>query len=374
MEDSLVVIAASKTPPLNLGNDLQICPGNIRILHAGHQFMNYEWQDGTTDSLLSINQPGQYWVKVTDSCNNVISDTINISIAPPVPLSIGADRVICIKDTVRLSATPGFINYQWSPSYQASSTTGQSIIVNPLTDTLYTVIGEKSPGCFAYDTVRITVHSSPPINLGKDTSFCRGDSLVLGGVNGFITYTWSTGASNQQITVKNAGTYSVTGTTIFGCKSYDTIAVLNVFNLPSPQLDKNATICEGVPKQLNAGSGFIQYNWSTGDLTPTITVNAAGSYSVEVTDLNGCKGADTARITTVQPSPALFLPGDISICDFETATLTPLKTFNNYLWNNGDITPAITTGKPGIYWLQVTDPFGCIGKDSISVLLKKQLH
>lgn len=370
VEDSLEIIAASKSGPLNLGNDQQICVGNQLTLRAGKGFVKYEWQDQSSDSLLTINNPGQYWVKVTDSCNNILVDTINISLATTVPISIGIDRSICVKDTVHLSATPGFLNYQWGSTYQTSSNTGQSIIVNPLIDTIYTVIAEKTPGCFAYDTVRITVHSSPNINLGADKNICSGDSLVLDAGTGFASYKWNTSANSQQIIVKSIGTYSIIAITSNGCKSYDTISVLKVYSLPKPQLDQNSILCEGIPRDLNAGSGYVQYQWSTGATTPNIRINNLGVYSVVVIDANDCVGTDTVRITFLQPAPVRFLPNDTAICSFETISLQPIKSYNNYLWNTGSISTTITVKDPGLYWLQVKDGYGCIGRDSINILLK----
>ncbi len=370
VEDSIVVMAASTTPALNLGSDIQLCPGNSKTLHAGHRFLLYEWNDGTTDSLLTVNQPGKYWVKVTDSCDNIFSDTIVVSLAPPVPLSIGNDRTICAKDTVHLSATPGFISYQWNPAYQISATTGQSVVVNPLVDTSYTIKAEKSPGCFGYDTMRINVTAIPPVYLGADTSFCKGDSLVLNAGNAFTTYAWSSGAITQRITVKTAGTYTLTAFTSAGCKAYDTINVLNVYELPTVKLDKDSVLCSGVNKVLDAGTGFAKYSWNTGELTPGITVNTLGNYWVTVTDAHGCKGADTTRLQMVQQIPSLFLPADIHICTYETAVIKPLTTYINYLWSDGSSTSSISSNKAGLYWLQVTDKYGCKGKDSINVMLK----
>jgi gliding motility-associated-like protein len=370
LEDSIVVIAASATIPPDLGADLQICPGNNRVLRAGKQFLRYEWQDGSTDSLLNINGPGQYWVKTTDSCNNIFADTISVSLAPPIPLSIGNDRSICANDTVQLSATPGFQQYQWSPAYQTNASTGQSIIVNPLTDTIYTVIGEMEPGCVAYDTIHITVHNAVPVNLGADTSFCFGDSLTLDAGSGFASYVWNTGATAKSIVVKSQGMYAVASSTSHGCTSRDTLLVQNVFDLPNLQIAYNSVLCEGNSRVLDAGSSFSNYHWSTGESTPQIEVIAAGNYSVTVTDMHGCKSYDTAKLDFIQPLPTAFLPADMSICPYQTATLQPIKTFNNYLWSNGYGTASIIVSNPDMYWLEVTDEFGCLGRDSMVVLLK----
>jgi hypothetical protein len=76
----------------------------------------------------------------------------------------------------------------------------QQVIISPAIDTAYTLKAEKTPGCFAYDTVHVTVHSSPPIDLGADKSFCTGDSLILDAGISFTQYQWSNGNIAQQIT------------------------------------------------------------------------------------------------------------------------------------------------------------------------------
>jgi hypothetical protein len=104
------------------------------------------------------------------------------------------------------------------------------VVVNPLVDTSYHVTAEKTPGCFAYDTVKITVNQSPPINLGADKRFCLGDSTVFSAGTGFQSYGWNSGQTTPQIVVKVVGQYSVVGTTGEGCKSYDTVKVISVYH------------------------------------------------------------------------------------------------------------------------------------------------
>jgi hypothetical protein len=252
--DSLVVTAKSNTLSLDLGPDQQICPQNSTLLHAGPAFLSYEWQDGSTDSVFLASQPGQYWVEVMDSCGNVLRDAIDISLAPPIPFYAGPDRVKCNNDTIHLQAPPGFINYSWSPPYNMNVSSGPNITVNPQTDTSYMVMAEASPGCFAYDTIRIQVIHSPRIDLGADKSFCQGDSVVFDAGAGFVSYNWSTGISGPQLLAAHtAGEYSVVGTTEEGCRSYDTVKVLQVFPSPAPQLDQNPVICAGTTRVLDAG-------------------------------------------------------------------------------------------------------------------------
>jgi hypothetical protein len=90
-------------------------------------------------------------------------------------------------------------NYAWSPNYNISTTNTQQVIINPTVDTAYTLIAEKTPGCFSYDTVHVSVRSSPKIDLGSDQSFCTGDSLVLDAGTSFTLYQWSNGNTTQKI-------------------------------------------------------------------------------------------------------------------------------------------------------------------------------
>ncbi len=369
VQDSLVVIAASKTPPLDLGPDRQICVNNTTILHAGKHFLSYEWQDGSADSTLSVNQPGMYWVKVTDSCENILRDTLLVTLAPPIPFSAGPDRIKCNSDTVKLQAPPGFMNYSWQPAYNITSTTAQTVVVNPVTDTLYIVKAEKTPGCFAYDTVRITVNHSPLINLGNDTSFCAGDSIVLNAGTGFQQYAWSNGGSTQTITASLAGTYAVIATTTEACRSYDTLKVMAVFALPVPNLGSNDGICIAATRDLNPGT-FSSYLWQDGSTGPVYTVSNTGEYYVTVTNNHQCMGSDTLIIRRVLPPPSQFLPVDTSICNYGKLELKTNTPYNSYAWSNGASTASITIAQQGTYWLQVTDENNCVGKDTVIVTPK----
>src|SRR5690606_16040182 len=90
----------------------------------------------------------------------------------------------------------------------------------------------------------------------------------------------------------------------FCSASSDTIRVSND-SLPKPNLG-NVAFCLGDSATLNAGPNHAGFVWSNGAVSQTITVNAAGNYSVTVLDFNGCLGADTATVT-VNPLPNVNL-------------------------------------------------------------------
>ena len=369
MQDSVYVRVLKAPTTLNLGPDSTLCPGNTMVLNAHEGYATYQWQDGSADSVYTVTQPGTYFVKTTSACGDAFSDTILVTAHPPISFDAGADRIKCNNDTVHIDAPSGFISYSWWPSYNISSTISQSIIVNPTDDTSYFVKAELTPGCFAYDTIKVKVHHSPAINLGNDTSFCYGKSALLNAGAGFDKYQWNDGSSQQTLSVSKAGTFTVTGTTAEGCPSNDTLNVIKVWPLPLISIDHNSELCQSSVRILDPGN-FSSYLWQDGSTSRQYTVSSAGSYYVQVTDYNGCVNADTVSITTILPSPSNFLTKDTSICSYGTAELKPARSFASYTWSNGSSASKITVGNAGKYWLQVRDAKGCIGSDTVIVSLK----
>jgi len=229
LKDSMVVQVQESTVSFSLGVDTVICPKNKILLKADAYFSSYVWQDGVADSLYTVTTPGVYYVTVTDACGRSMRDTIVVSAAPSFDFSVGADRQKCNADTLQLSGPVGFYNYNWSPAYNISSTQGQNVIVNPLVDTFYSVTAEKSPGCFGFDTVRISVKNTPEIKLGPDTFLCNNQSLLLNAGPGFDNYLWNDGKTTADNLITQPGMYAVTAHYNNGCTASDSITISDNF-------------------------------------------------------------------------------------------------------------------------------------------------
>ncbi len=370
--DSLEIISRP-SPQLRLGPDTSICPNNTLLLNARSGFQTYLWHDNSADSTFLVTTPGTYFVQATDACGNISKDTVIVSAAPPIAFDIGPNRTKCNNDTLHLTAPGGFLNYDWGPAYNINTQAAQQVIVQPAADTIYFVKAEKTPGCFAYDTVRVKVNESPQINLGADKSFCSGDSTLLNAGTGFTQYQWSNNSSSQQVVVHTAGSYSVIGTTTEGCKSYDTLKVLNVWPNPVVSLNNDPELCAGSTRILQAGN-FSSWLWQDGSTSSSFNATGIGTYYVTVKDNNQCKGSDTVRIMRLLPLPANFLPSDTAICNYGSLLIKPSGNYSNYTWNNNAVSSSISITAPGIYWLQVTDASKCIGRDSILVNPKECLR
>jgi gliding motility-associated-like protein len=368
LRDSLPIVLTVSTDTVNIGPDRQVCDGSTVTLRAGPGFRSYVWQDGTADSIYTATYPGIYHVTVTDACGNTYSDTMRITLAPAVPFDLGPPVQHCANDTVTITAPGGFTNYTWAPRYNIDTLQGPVIRVWPNVDTVYTVIATSSPGCLVHDTIRVRVAPLPPIRLGNDTSFCLGSNKILDAGAGFATYLWSTGAATQSITVNTAGTYWVRGVTVDGCIGTDTLRILNVFANPTVNLGNDTSLCQGSNLLLNAGAGQAAYLWSTGAVTPTISVNAAGPYWVQVTNANNCTARDTMNVLNIYPRPIINLGNDTSFCQGGSTTLNAGTGFATYLWSTGAATQSITANSAGTYWVRGVTVDGCIGTDTLRIL------
>lgn len=368
MRDSLHVVVVSDTISLNLGPDREICGGNSIQLAAASGFVQYQWQDGSSLSTFTVTQPGTYYVTATSACGSQYSDTVFVTAhtAPSFQLSTDSIR-ICRGDTANFSAPTGFNQYQWTPNQYISSVNAANVRVYPIGSQYYYVSAEDVPGCRVSDSVYVTVQQVPAIQLGQDISFCTGDSATFSVGSGFAQVQWNTSQQTTDITVFQAGTYSVIGTAANGCKAYDTINVLNVFPLPLIELGSDTVICAGTPRTLQAGN-FNQVNWNTGETGNSIQVRDTGYYSVEVIDIHGCRSKDSLRISTKIIPPAHFLPGDTSICRTnERMIISAMGNYQEYLWSNQSTSNQISISSPGTYWLEVRDMYRCKGRDTINI-------
>jgi predicted outer membrane repeat protein len=134
---------------------------------------------------------------------------------------------------------------------------------------------------------------------------------------------------------------------------------------PSVFLGNDTAICEGNTLTLNAGNHNATYEWSTGAATQTITVNAAGSYFVTVTDSMGT-ASDTIQVD-LSAFPVVALGNDTFIASGVTLVLDAGNAGATYLWSTGAVTQTIAVSTSGTYSVTVTNAAHCSGSDAIKV-------
>ena len=277
-----ILIAADPLPfPIITGTDF--CIGDQTTLDAGPGFDSYLWSNGDNGQTTTITEAGTYSVTVSNEfgCLNSASETFTTFPLPNVIIS--GSSSFCEGNSTILDAGIGFSSYNWS-----DGSTSQSILVNTAGE--YSVTVTNQNGCLNSDMIIVTEEESlSPIIAGSD--FCSGLGTILDSGSGFETYLWSDGSNDQTLYILNPGTYSVTVTDISGCSGVGVISVSNLPD-PTPVISGDIAYCEGESAYLDAGGGYINYQWSNGSSDQSIEINSPGSYSVIVTDINGCVGVN----------------------------------------------------------------------------------
>src|SRR5258706_9945343 len=162
---------------------------------------------------------------------------------------------------------------------------------------------------------------------------------------------WRSGPSSQPFPFTTACSSTVRVTDANGCTSLDSAAVVVSVNaLPVATISPSTqqAICAGTSVSLTA-SASVSCLWSNGAITQTISVNNAGSYTVRVTDANGCTSPDSAAVdVTVNALPVATInpTGPQAICAGSSVSLTASAGVS-WLWSNGAITQTIIVNKAG---------------------------
>ena len=348
------------------------CPGLYPVTLIASGASNYTWSpslglNSTTGSVVQANPliSTTYHVTGTNNLGCTNSDSVLVKVLP-VPIANWSADTVCLGYSTHFTDLSQGSPSQWHWNFGDGDT---SIIQNPIH--IYTSIGnylvslivKNGSGCT--DTlIKTALFINPPvINLGNDTTICQGQSKTLSVGSGYTSYIWSTGATTQQITVQNTGTYWVKAISNQGCTVSDTI---NLTFLPvQSNIIRDTILCLGQSVIYNPGAGYTNHFWSTGATTPSLNVNLPGTFWLQVKQPNGCVIKDTAIVkydslnivVSSFTNPTCYGGNNGSI----NTTTTGLYPNYTYSWNT---TPVINTANisnrtAGNYTVTVTDSKGC---------------
>ncbi len=239
----------------------------------------------------------------------------------------------------------------------------------------YTATNESNAATITINSVP----AMPTITLSGSTTFCAGGNVTLTSSAG-TSYLWSTGATTQSISPTTAGSYTVKVTNANSCQSALSAAtVVTVNALPAtPTITPggSTTFCAGGNVTLTASAGTT-YLWSTGATTQSISAITAGSYTVRVTNANGCQSASSvATAVTVNPLPATPTASVTAQpnCATSTGTITvTAPTGAGITYSIDGVTYTNTTGtftnvNPATYNVTAKNSNGCIsGSTNVTV-------
>jgi uncharacterized repeat protein (TIGR01451 family) len=356
VSNSVTVNVSTPTATITPSGPTTFCLGGSVTLTA-NAGASYLWSNAETTQSINVSGTGTFSVTVTDAagCSATSAVTNVTAVTTPIPtITPSGPTTFCDGGSVTLTASAG-VSYLWS-----NGATSQSI--NVTSSDTFTVTVNDGTCSGTSSPMTVTVNPAPIVSITHSgpLTFCTGGDVTLDAGAGFTSYLWSNGATSQTINVTASETFTVTVTDASTCSA--TSAPITVTVNPNPIVSVTGPSSACNSATLDAGPGFAAYLWSNGAITQTTSVTSTGSYTVTVTDGNGCQTTSAPHGVTINTSPAPVITGPTTACD--NASLDAGPGFASYLWSNGATSQSINVTTGGTYSVTVTDANGCSGSDS----------
>jgi|GEM_PF-1874301 len=180
-----------------------------------------------------------------------------------------------------------------------------------------------------------------------------------------LSYLWSNGATTATAGSLAPGTYTVTVTANGGCTSTAT-ATITAQQIATVSTTKTNATCGNANGTATVNSqngvGLASFLWSNGAINPIATGLAAGTYTVTVTDVNGCTVTSSATISATPVATLTLAPTNTTCGNNDgkvTVSVAGGSPISSYLWNNGATTQNLVNIPGGAYSVTATDGNGC---------------
>lgn len=347
----------------------------------------YQWSNGfNTQDIDNLNS-GNYTVTVSD--NNQCDATFSVSISEPAQLvtSITGTNVTCnglSNGNINLTVSGGVLPYTYSWNHGQTSQDLYSI-----SGGTYEVTITDNNGCSAFESYTITEPNIITINSQVTNVSCyqvtNGSiTLTVQGGNPDYTYAWTGGASTQNLTNIQSGTYTVTVTDVNNCYQIHSATVSQPTILAAVIISNNVS-CYGFndgTADLTIVGGTSPYNftWSNGSWNEDQTSLSPGTYNVTVADIKGCTKTDSVVISQPLAPLSASITNFTNIVCYKANNGTAEVDINGGTqpytvnWSNNQNDTLAEKLTAGVYYLTVTDNNGCIVKDTVTILESSEIN
>ncbi|MFN8288491.1 MAG: gliding motility-associated C-terminal domain-containing protein [Chitinophagales bacterium] len=344
----------------------------------------YSWSNAATAQDITAIAAGNFVVNVTDA-NNCVATT-SATVTEPSQINVVANQtnINCFGANsglinLNVSGGTGAYTYTWNNSSTASS-------LSNLAAGTYTVTVKDAANCSATKSATITEPAALVASQTHTNVLCNGANTgaITITVNGGTTpyqFTWNDAAVSQNRTNLAAGTYNVTVMDANNCAANTgaTLTQPTAITLSTTKTDVvcNAATTGAIDLTVSGGTGSYTYQWSNFYFTQDLSGVAAGTYTVTVSDGNGCQKTNTTTIS--QPSPISINVNvtNVSCYGASNGAINAAATGGNgsfvYNWSNGGSTWNLTGLSAGSYVLTVTDAMNCTANLSLSVSQPSQI-
>ena len=373
---SLTPVTVTINPiPVVTVNNATVCAGQTTTLTATSTVPGgtFTWSPGGTTGPT---------INVTPNTTTGYTATYNVAGCPAVtgtgtvtvnPLqAITGALSTCFGQTSQLAnvVSPG----SWSSSNTAVATVSANGLVTGVTAGTSTITYNAANGCST--TAQFTVYPQPLLTVTPSNVLCFGGSgsvtLNASGANAPYTYG---GSPTQNLA---PGTYTYTATSTNGCVSLPvSITITQPANALALSTTQVNVLCFGnstgsVNLTVTGGTAPYTYLWSNNGTVEDPTGMASGTYTVTVTDANGCTAQTTVTITQPQ-APLALSTTQVNVGCFGNSTGSVNLTVTGgtapytYLWSNNGTVEDPTGMAAGTYTVTVTDANGCTAQTTVTI-------
>ena len=331
---------------------------------------SYSWNNGQSGQTNFGLGAGAYSVTVTDLNGQTASGSVTVTQPAPLTVDITAAGLSCTSASGTLTANPAGGTQPYAYSWSTNQSTQQIPVSSAGT---YFVTVTDANGCS-----KITAYNVPPVaeffpSYVFTMPKCHGESngsigISIFGTNPPFTWIWNTGVANQGLANIPAGDYSLTVTDSKGCTFTDTVHLMDnpqlivevmVTNVACATLPNGGTVFAAVA----GGVSPYTYLWNNNSTQAGQQNLPEGTYTVTVTDKNGCTAAASGTITTPPPLTAEVVSnspacgGNNGCVTVQGVGGTPPYT---YVWPVLGISGPTACGlAPGDYYVCIYDANGC---------------
>ncbi len=320
-----------------------------------------------------VNSAGTYVLQVTNADNGCTANSNSTVVqTPAVTAAVGTQTNVSCNGNANGSATAiagggnGTYSFSWSNGQNGANLT------NVLAGN-YVVAITDGENCTATSSVTISQPAVLNCNASATAQTANGqnDGTATANPNGGTanySYIWSNGQTTQTISGLAPGSFTVSVSDANGCVDIQTVTVNSVNCALVANVSSTNVSCFGLENgsataNLAGAASPVTYNWSNGGTTANISNLAAGNYSVQILDGNGCPAELSVNIS--QPAQlqanAIATPETAPGANNGTASATPTGGTGNYTysWSNGATTSSISNLAPGSYSVEILDGNGC---------------
>lgn len=201
---------------------------------------------------------------------------------------------------------------------------------------------------------------TPVVSPGGPLSFCSGDSVQLSTNSSYASYLWTNGDTTSSIWVSQSGSYSVLAVDSAGCSgnsfpiTVDVGAPIDGFIIPDAEV-----LCEFSSMNISVSQPYSSYLWSTGETSSTISVNTGGSYSVTVTNADGCSKTLDAVMITEEAQPPQPDVVQIAPDSLQSSLIGPSYRWWKDFVQLTETSRTIHATKTGEYQVAIISTNGC---------------